>query len=638
MKLPSDSGILEKIEADLQKLDDPLRVAVVGCFNAGKSTLINALVGAKVCKTGIRPVTMKLSHIPYQNGERIELVDTMGVDAMDFPEHKEETADAIANADAVIYAVNARNLGTNGDRFIRDTLRACKTPWILVVTHWDQVEEIEDQAFIRIIRQAAQKLANDFFPQQDQTSIFYVDAKMAERQNALKQAVVPSNNGDFAKLEMCIQTKLGDKDNKQRIKTSNVLHNLLSELQKRVDHLKQKCKELGQKNWASEYEQIEKQFKEESVAKEIHSQNQRLDSAQEYLNDLKKRRGSASAMEDLNERLIKAKKDAAEAGVASGILTGMLVGAGAGSMRAPGPGTVIGAAAGGLAGLIQGDQEKKRLKGIVRTILGQKQEAEKTWNYWNPLVEDQEKVVKHHDQELQKLKKQEEQLEVNRDEAKAKVAQQEEAEEVRERCLMLIRRFEQHLHTIREHLKDHKCLWGQFSQSSRRNMKKPHNSIEFLIGCVNMRVNHCRNNAQMHSRNWKINLYQWGLVMIQEGLWLYFPAQAMHCRCWQMRKILVKCHVLNALALRQWGNRRASNCKKRDSCIYVCLRFAFDDVCICMWGHINLVTPNSKCTPFWNCLDLPRCWRIRTFSTSAALVKRQEFALWVCIGGKWQRV
>lgn len=102
MKLPSDLRSLEKIEADLQKFEKPLRVAVVGCFSAGKSTLINSLVGAKVCKTGVRPVTMKLSHIPYQNGERIELVDTMGVDVLDFPEHKEETADAIANADAVI--------------------------------------------------------------------------------------------------------------------------------------------------------------------------------------------------------------------------------------------------------------------------------------------------------------------------------------------------------------------------------------------------------------------------------------------------------------------------------------------------------------------------------------------------------
>ena len=135
----------------------------------------------------------------------------------------------------------------------------------------------------------------------------------------------------------------------------------------------------------------------------------------------------------------------------------------------------------------------------------------------------------------------------------------------------------------------------------------------------------------MHSRNWKITLHQWGLIMIQEWLW-YFPVRSMHCRC---RQILVKCHVLHTLALRQWGNCRASNCKKRDSCIYVCLCLTFggnkclptDCVCICMWPHINLVTPNSKCIPFWNCLDLPRCWRIPTFSTSAASVKRQEFAL-----------
>ena len=411
MEVPSDLGSLEKIQADLQKLEDPLMVAVVGCFSAGKSTLINALVGAKVCKTGKLPVTMKLSHIPYQNGERIELVDTMGVDAMDFPKHKEETADAIANADAVIYAVNANNLGTISDGFIGDTLRAYKTPGIVVVTHWDQVEEDEDQ---EAVRQDAQKMANDIFPQQDQRPVFFINAKIAESQNALKQAVVPPNNGDFAKLEQCIQTKLADKDNKQRMKLSNVLHNLLSVCQKKVDLLSQRSKELGQKNWASEYEQIEEDYKKESVEKQIRLRDQVLVSAQKRLTALQKQRDSAI----------------------------------------------------------------EKLERIVQDLLDQKQEEEKEWN---SKVENQEEEVKGHEEGLQKLEAQEKQLKKKTDKAKAKVAeQQEEAEEVRDRCQMLIRRLEQHQHTIHVHLKDHKCLWGQFSQSSR----KTYHSVDFLIGCI----------------------------------------------------------------------------------------------------------------------------------------------------------
>ncbi len=43
----------------------PVRVAIVGEFNAGKSTFINALIGADVAPTGVLPTTATLHHLRY---------------------------------------------------------------------------------------------------------------------------------------------------------------------------------------------------------------------------------------------------------------------------------------------------------------------------------------------------------------------------------------------------------------------------------------------------------------------------------------------------------------------------------------------------------------------------------------------
>ena len=43
----------------------PVRVAIVGEFNAGKSTFINALIGAEIAPTGVLPTTATLHHLRY---------------------------------------------------------------------------------------------------------------------------------------------------------------------------------------------------------------------------------------------------------------------------------------------------------------------------------------------------------------------------------------------------------------------------------------------------------------------------------------------------------------------------------------------------------------------------------------------
>lgn len=53
----------------LQGLDEPFLLVVVGEFNSGKSTVINALLGAKFLEDGILPTTNEISVLKHSEGE-----------------------------------------------------------------------------------------------------------------------------------------------------------------------------------------------------------------------------------------------------------------------------------------------------------------------------------------------------------------------------------------------------------------------------------------------------------------------------------------------------------------------------------------------------------------------------------------
>ena len=61
-------------ERDLRDGVGLLTVAVVGDFNSGKSTFINALIGKKVCPVGDEPTTASVTHFIHGDKQRFELV------------------------------------------------------------------------------------------------------------------------------------------------------------------------------------------------------------------------------------------------------------------------------------------------------------------------------------------------------------------------------------------------------------------------------------------------------------------------------------------------------------------------------------------------------------------------------------
>jgi GTP-binding protein Era len=116
---------------------------VVGRPNAGKSTLLNALVGQKVAITSDRPQTTRhaVRGIVHRPDAQLIVVDTPGL-------HKPRTLlgerlndlvrSTLAEVDVIVFCVPANEKVGPGDRFIASELaKVKKTPVFAVVTKTD---------------------------------------------------------------------------------------------------------------------------------------------------------------------------------------------------------------------------------------------------------------------------------------------------------------------------------------------------------------------------------------------------------------------------------------------------------------------------------------------------------------------
>jgi len=117
-------------------------VAVVGRPNAGKSTLVNAIVGQKVAIVSDKPQTTRgrIRGVARRPGFEIALIDTPGIHR---PQYKlnaamvREATDALASADLVLLVVDAAEAPGPGLAFILERMAAAKTPAVLALNKID---------------------------------------------------------------------------------------------------------------------------------------------------------------------------------------------------------------------------------------------------------------------------------------------------------------------------------------------------------------------------------------------------------------------------------------------------------------------------------------------------------------------
>ena len=100
--------------AQLAQEDDPVRILVVGQVSAGKSSLINALLGHAGAETDMAPTTDRLTaHELVIDDIPARLVDTMGLDGSG--KALERLAAEMAEADLIVWALRASRPGRGPD-------------------------------------------------------------------------------------------------------------------------------------------------------------------------------------------------------------------------------------------------------------------------------------------------------------------------------------------------------------------------------------------------------------------------------------------------------------------------------------------------------------------------------------------
>lgn len=165
------------------ELDRPLLLTILGEFNAGKSTLVNAFVGADVAPTGILPTTATLNllrggaerrvrvvrrdgttregsyaqlkemlreaegdgvdHVeivlPSELLERVWILDTPGSNAP-VPEHEELAAEALRRADAALWIFDAGQAGKASEGRVFSAIRASRRHVVAAVNKVDRLQ------------------------------------------------------------------------------------------------------------------------------------------------------------------------------------------------------------------------------------------------------------------------------------------------------------------------------------------------------------------------------------------------------------------------------------------------------------------------------------------------------------------
>lgn len=121
-------------------------VALVGRPNAGKSTLLNRLVGQKIAAVSNKPQTtrFKIQGVITRPEGQIVLVDTPGVHQPGYELNRRMMAavqDALMGVDLVAVIRDASVSTGNGDRFVLELIKQSGVPAILLLNKIDKLED-----------------------------------------------------------------------------------------------------------------------------------------------------------------------------------------------------------------------------------------------------------------------------------------------------------------------------------------------------------------------------------------------------------------------------------------------------------------------------------------------------------------
>jgi small GTP-binding protein len=250
----SDAGEedLTTLTESIRQLDELFLLVVVGEFNAGKSALINALLGAEILAEGVTPTTTAIHLI--RHGEEVArvvvdeateeltspaallrdvtIVDTPGTNALD-RRHEAITAEFVPRSDLVVFVTSADRPFSESERAFLERIRGWGKKVVVILNKIDildgsdQVKEIEGY-----IAEHSQRLLDMTPP------VFPVSAKLASEGAASGDEAMRAASG-LPRVEIFLQETLDDAGRVQ-LKLANPLGvsaNLLDRHASRTDGL-----------------------------------------------------------------------------------------------------------------------------------------------------------------------------------------------------------------------------------------------------------------------------------------------------------------------------------------------------------------------------------------------------------------
>ncbi len=190
-----DETDLQAFGESISQLDDLFLLVVVGEFNAGKTALINALLGDRYLSEGVTPTTTQINVLRYGDQfERVQInenqlllkvpsnwladisiVDTPGTNAI-VRSHEAITTEFVPRSDIVLFVTSADRPFTESERVFLDQIRGWGKKIIFVLNKIDILQnDDETSQVVRFVEENAQSMLGI------SSEIFPLSAKLAMR-------------------------------------------------------------------------------------------------------------------------------------------------------------------------------------------------------------------------------------------------------------------------------------------------------------------------------------------------------------------------------------------------------------------------------------------------------------------------
>ena len=215
---------LEMLKETLQALEDSFLVVVVGEFNSGKSSFINALLNTDKLAEGVTPTTAQINLIRYGEKESVtpveewgqlvrlpadlleslSFVDTPGTNAV-ITEHEVLTRWFLPRADMVLFLTSADRPFTESEKNFMQGIRDWGKKTVIILNKIDLLETREErETVIEFVKKNAEAALKCEIP------VIPVSARLAKKARSQMSQELWAESG-FETLESFFQEKMDER-------------------------------------------------------------------------------------------------------------------------------------------------------------------------------------------------------------------------------------------------------------------------------------------------------------------------------------------------------------------------------------------------------------------------------------------